>query len=85
MSGMSRMEIAVYPLGTGSPDVSAEVSRIFDVLERSGLEYRITVAGTVVEGSPDELFSLARALHEQLFSDAVRHVVTVMRIDDRRA
>lgn len=85
MSGMARMEIAVYPLGTGNPDVSAEVSRIFDALERSGLEYDTTVAGTVVEGSPDELFALARALHEQLFSGAVRHVVTVMRIDDRRS
>lgn len=84
MSGRARMEIAVYPLGSGDPNVSQEVSRIFEVLEQSGLEYQITVMGTVIEGPLDDLFALARDLHSVLFSDAVRRVVTVMRIDERR-
>lgn len=78
------MEIAVYPLGTGDASVSREVSRIFEVLDRHGLEYQITVMGTVVEGTPDELFALARELHEAVFAEDIRRVVTVMRIDERR-
>jgi uncharacterized protein (TIGR00106 family) len=77
------MEIAVYPLGTGDASVSREVSRIFEVLERCGLTYQITVMGTVVEGTTDDLFSLARELHSILFSDTVQRVVTVLRIDER--
>ncbi len=84
MSGKARMEIAAYPLETGDPGVSREVSRIFEALDRRGLDYQITVMGTVVEGAVDELFLLARDLHETVFSDTVRRVVTVMRIDDKR-
>jgi len=80
----ARMEIAVYPLGTGEPSVSREVSAVFDVLDGCGLPYEITVMGTIVEGTPDELFDLARRLHGSLFSDTVRRVVTTIKIDDRR-
>jgi uncharacterized protein (TIGR00106 family) len=78
------MEIAVYPLGTGDASVSREVSRVFDVLDRSGLSYQITVMGTVIEGEPDSLFALARELHAAVFGDTVNRVVTVIRIDERR-
>ena len=78
------MEIAVYPLGTGDSSVSREVSAIFDVLERCGLSYEITVMGTLVEGTLDELFALARELHDVIFCEEVKRVVTVIKIDDRR-
>ena len=80
----TRMEIAVYPLGTGDASVSREVSRIFEVLERCGLTYQITLMGTIVEGTPEQLLSLARELHEIVFSDTVKRVVTHIRIDDRK-
>jgi uncharacterized protein (TIGR00106 family) len=80
----ARMEIAVYPLGTGNPSVSREVSAVFDVLERCGLPYEITVMGTIIEGTLDELFTLARELHDVMFSETVKRVVTVIKIDDRR-
>ena len=82
--GKARMEIAVYPLGTGDSSVSREVSAVFDVLERCGLSYEITVMGTIVEGTLDELFTLARELHDVVFSDTVKRVVTVIKIDDKR-
>jgi uncharacterized protein YqgV (UPF0045/DUF77 family) len=39
--------------------------------------------GTIGEGTLDELLALARELHRAVFSDAVRRVVTHIRIDDR--
>lgn len=78
------MEIAVYPLGTSDSSISREVSRIFDVLDTCGLAFSVTPLGTIVEGSPGELFELAQRLHEIVFSDTVKRVVTVMKIDERR-
>jgi len=78
------MEIAVYPIGSGDPSVSREVSRVFEVLEHSGLSYEITVMGTIVEGTMDELFALARELHDIMFSVTVRRVITTIKIDERR-
>ncbi len=80
----ARMVIAVYPLGTDGASVSREVSAIFGILDNCGLTYEITVMGTIVEGAPAELFTLAARLHECMFSDRVRRVVTSIRIDDRR-
>jgi len=81
---VARMEISVYPLGTSNPSISEEVSAIFDVLDRCGLKYEISVMGTTVEGNPAELLSLAGKLHNAVFSDSIRRVVTVIKIDERR-
>jgi uncharacterized protein (TIGR00106 family) len=78
------MEISVYPLGTGNPIISREVSAVFEILDTCGLPYEISVMGTIVEGSLDELFQLARKLHDVVFSDTVRRVITVIKIDDCR-
>ena len=82
--GKARMEIAVYPLGTGKASVTQEISVVFDVLEQCGLTYEITVMGTIIEGTLDELFALARKLHDAVISETVWRVVTVIKIDDRR-
>ena len=84
MNANARMEISVYPLGTAYPSISREISAVFDVLDTCGLPYEISVMGTIVEGSLDELFSLARKLHDVVFSDTVKRVVTVIKIDERR-
>ena len=84
MTGLARMEITVYPLGTNDSSITKEVSKIFEVLDNCDLTYQITTMGTIVEGTPDELFTLARELHEVVFSDTVRRVVTVIKLDDRR-
>lgn len=85
MTGTARMEIAVYPLGTADAGVSREVSRVFEVLDWSGLPYEMTVMGTVVEGDPERLFALAREVHTVMFFESVKRVVTVIRIDERKS
>ena len=85
MTGTARMEIAVYPLGTTDASVSREVSRVFEVLDRSGLPYEMTVMGTVVEGDPERLFALAREVHAVMFSESVKRAVTVIRIDEKKS
>jgi uncharacterized protein (TIGR00106 family) len=82
--GKARMEITVYPLGTGEPNISKEVSAIFGVLERWGLPYEVTLMGTIVEGTLDTLFPLARELHECMFSERVKRVVTIIKIDEKQ-
>ena len=78
------MEITVYPLGSGNSSISREVSEIFEVLDKCDLQYQITTMGTIIEGTLDELFAIARELHEVVFSDTVKRVVTVIKLDDRR-
>ena len=78
------MEIAVYPLGTDNSSITKEVSKVFEVLDNCDLTYQITTMGTVIEGTLDELFALARELHEVVFSDSVKRVITTIKLDDKR-
>ena len=78
------MEIAVYPLGTDNSSITKEVSKVFEVLDNCDLTYQITTMGTVIEGTIDELFALARDLLEAVFSDSVKRVIKTIKIDDKR-
>ncbi len=84
MSGIVRMEIAVYPLGTDNSSITKDVSKVFKVLDNCDLTYQITTMGTIIEGTLDELFALARELHEAVFSDSVKRVITTIKLDDKR-
>jgi len=84
MNDTARMEIAVYPIGTGDSSLTKELANIFRVLDKCELPYQVTVAGTIVEGPPEKLFALARDLHDVVFSPTVERVVTVIKLDEKR-
>lgn len=84
MPELACMEITVYPLGTDDSSITKDVSRIFKVLDNFNLTYQITTMGTIIERILDELFAIARELHEVVFSDTVKRVATVIKLDDRR-
>jgi len=81
---MAVMEIKVFPLGTQSTSVSAFVAAAVRAVKESGLSYRLTPMGTVVEGSVDALLALAARVHETPFEAGAERVVTTIEIDDRR-
>ncbi|RKZ21347.1 thiamine-binding protein [bacterium] len=81
---MAIMEISVVPVGTGGTSLSKYVARAFEVVRKSNLKYELTPMGTVIEGPIDELFNLAREIHEVCFSMGIKRVLTTIKIDDRR-
>ncbi len=81
---MALMEISVVPLGTGSTSLSQYVAEIKSFLEKEGIPHVLTDMGTIIEGDPDELFRLARVLHEMPFKAGAKRVYTLIRLDDRR-
>ena len=63
--------------------VSEYVARCLDLVDRSGLAYRLNPMGTVVEGSFDDVMALIMRCHKAVAADCKR-VSTVIKIDDRR-
>jgi uncharacterized protein (TIGR00106 family) len=77
-------EISVVPLGTGSASVSEYVSECLDVLAKSsGIKYRLTPMGTILEGPLDLVLKVTRAMHEAPFTKGAVRVITTLKIDDR--
>jgi len=76
------LEFSMTPLDKGS-SVGAYVSRSLDIVDRSGLPYRLNPMGTVVEGSWDEVLALVTKCFERMRMDCERISVAV-KIDWRR-
>ena len=72
----------VIPLGVGT-STSPYVAEVLKMVDDSGLDYRLTAMGTVVEGEWDQVMNLVRECHHRVLSRAER-VITHVTIDDRK-
>ena len=79
---MTIAEFSITPIGKG---VSAGeyVTRSVDIVDRSGLPYRLNPMGTVLEGTWDQVFSVVKACFEEMNKECNR-VTAVIKVDYRR-
>lgn len=68
---MVLMEFSMFPLGKGD-SLSPYVARILDVVDTSGLDYRLTAMGTLVEGDIVPVLDVVRRCLEVLAQDCDR-------------
>jgi uncharacterized protein (TIGR00106 family) len=75
------VEFSIVPIGKGE-ELAGPVAKIVDIIDRSGLPYRLNAMGTVVEGEWDDVFALIKECHKKMRQEAGR-VQTHIAIDDR--
>jgi uncharacterized protein (TIGR00106 family) len=75
-------EFSVVPIGK-DVSLSRYVAKSLDLIDKSGLSYRINPMGTVVEGSWEEVMGLIKKCHDTLLEDSER-LLTTIKIDDRK-
>ena len=75
-------EFSIHPIGQGA-SISKYVARAVDVVEKSGLPYRLTPLGTVIEGEWDEVMQVIRQCRDTVTADCDR-VLMRLTIDDRK-
>ena len=76
------LEFSMTPLDKG-PSVGTYVARSIDLIDRSGIPYRLNPMGTVLEGEWDEVMEVVRACYERMREDCERISCTI-KIDYRR-
>ena len=79
---MVLLEFSMSPLGKGE-SVGKYVARSIDIVDKSGLDYRLNPMGTVLEGSWDQVFSVVKACFEEMSQECDR-VTAVIKVDYRR-
>ena len=72
---------SVLPVGVGEA-LSEHVARIVDIIDASGLDYRLGAMQTTVEGGEDEVMELIMKCH-RAGREAAQRVFTSITIDDR--
>ena len=81
---MAFMQITIVPVGTGNTSVGNFVADIERYLRNKGVEHTLHDMGTIVTGTPGELFKLAEEMHNLPFTKGAQRVVTSISMDDRR-
>jgi uncharacterized protein (TIGR00106 family) len=79
---MVLLEFSVSPLGKGE-SVSEFVARSLEIVEASGLDYRLHAMGTIVEGPLEKVLAVMRQCIEAIAADCDR-VSCTAKIDVRR-
>jgi len=78
-------QVSVVPVGTGTPSVSKYVAgAIRSIGEETNIKYQLTGMGTILEGELTAVMEAVRKMHESVFIDRIKRVVTTVTIDDRR-
>lgn len=79
---MLLLEVSMFPLGK-SESVSSWVSRSLDIIDKSGLDYRLNPMGTVLEGEFDEVMGVVKKCFEAMSTDCNRIEIS-MKADWRK-
>ena len=79
---MVLLEFSMFPLDKGE-SVSKYVTRSLEIIDKSGLEYRVNSMGTVIEGEYDEVFAVVKECFD-LMKDDCNRIITTMKLDYRK-
>lgn len=75
------LEFSMTPLDKGE-SVSREVARSLDIIDKSGLDYRLSAMGTILEGEWDEVMGVVKKCFDRMREDCSR-ITCSMKIDYR--
>lgn len=73
---------SMTPLDKGE-SVSEYVARSLNIIDESGLDYRLTPMGTIIEGTWDNCFAVIHNCYEQMRQDCHRISVSI-KVDYRK-
>ncbi|MCB2198003.1 MTH1187 family thiamine-binding protein [bacterium] len=82
---MAIMAISIAPSGMEGTSLSAIVSKAIEVLDKQDrVQWELGSMFTTVEGELDDLFDIAKRMHEALAEAGAPRIGSVIKIDDRR-
>ena len=73
---MLLIELSMSPMDKG-PSVSKWVARSLEIIDRSGLPYRLGPMGTCIEGEWDEVLAVVKKCWKRMSRDSVRITFSV--------
>ncbi len=79
---MVLLEFSMSPLGQGE-SVGHYVARSLDIIDKSGVPYRLNPMGTVLEGEWEEVFGVVQQCYERMKQDCTRISCTI-KVDYRQ-
>lgn len=80
----NKINIAVQVLPRSRTKGTYELVDIaIELIQKSGLKYRVCPFETVIEGYYDEVMSLVKDIHEAVYANGAEEMITNMKIQTR--
>ena len=76
-------QFSVFPIGSHGTSLRAPVAKAIQEIDKTGIKYRVTDMGTILEGDWDAVMRALKAVHDRILSQSDRVYMTVS-IDDRK-
>lgn len=76
------VEFSIVPVGVGS-SIGDSIAKVLGIVDESGMPYKATAMGTIVEGEWNEVMGLIKKCHSAVMKDGER-AITSISIDDRK-
>jgi uncharacterized protein (TIGR00106 family) len=73
----------MFPTDRRAESISGEVAKVIDVIDRSGLAYKVTGMATLIEGGWVEVMNVLNAARKRLRRNHSRVYISIT-IDDRK-
>ncbi len=77
-------QVSMFPTGRGNASVSEEVAKVIDLIDRSGLPYKLGSMSTVIEGDWEPVMGLLNKARLMLRRRGHNRIYIVISIDDRK-
>ncbi len=74
--------VSLFPIGKEA-SLSRYVAQSLKMAEKSGLDYRLTSMGTIIEGEWEPVMKLVKKMRDELLKKSQRVYLTIS-IDDRK-
>lgn len=76
-------QLTMFPTDKRGSSVSAEVAKVINLIDRSGLPYRLTAMATIIEGEWEPVMKLINKARLMLRRNHSR-IYIIITIDDRK-
>lgn len=76
------VQFSVVPLGVGV-SISRYVADALAEVDQSGVNYRLTAMGTILEGDWDQVMAILKKIHHRLLKESDRILMNIS-LDDRK-
>lgn len=76
-------QLTMFPTDSRTGSVSADVARVIDLIDKSGLPYKVTPMATVIEGEWEPVMRLVNRARLVLWKTHNRVYISIV-VDDRK-
>jgi len=77
-------QVTMFPTSKGNASASEDVARVIDIIDKSGLPYKLTAMATVIEGEWDRVMEVLNKARLMLRRRGHQRIYISITIDDRK-